>query len=222
MEKRSIFAKISAQLEKHLGRMLNKLKTMEADLKKLDLDIEGSTGAKQMGLKARRVKVQEKYENGVKRYNLVYSMNAAVNFLETFFGSFKIRWIPIVITAVLVVGSFRSWTSFLVGTVVNVALLFGVLTFVMYGMYLRGSVPEFDSKKKEHILIAKGIFLALAVVKVLYTVLGPGLMIAAVLVGAVGIGLWIERDDLKVLFERWKAGKKSDDKDDDNRSGEGE
>lgn len=219
MKKQNVFARISYQLEKHLNRMLNKLYTMQEELNKLDEDIAEASGPKQVALKAKKASRYDKYTKEVKKYNLLYSMKAAVCFLEGFYGSFKYRWVPVALTAVLVMGSFKSVTAFVVGTLVNTFLVFGVLTFVMYGMCIRGSVEKYDRENQSHMLIAKGIFLALAVVKVLYTLLGPGLMIAAVVVLAIAVALWIERDDLKLLFKRW-TGKY--DKDDSEQSDEDE
>lgn len=209
----NIFAKISKQLEIRLDRVKNKLYALEAEIVKVDEEIATSTGTKKIGLQARRTNLQEKYNKETKKYAAIYSSKHAMGFVDDLFGSFKTRWIPIVATVILIMGPFTSVSSFFVGTLINLLLLFGVLGIIMYAMKLRGVIPEVDTKDKKSMLVAKGIFLALTVAKVLYTVLGPGLMVAIVVIGAVAVGLYIERDDLKTLIERWKDENSGDKKD---------
>lgn len=217
--KKNIFAIISGQLEKYLNRVQSKLYKAEAEIGKLENELSDSTGIKKLGLQARLDTLMDQVKKNVRKYNAVYSTQQAMTFIDDLFGSFKCRWIPIVALLLLLVGPIgSSISSFLIGTLVNTVIVVALMAVVMYAMKVRGSLPEMDTKDPEKMMFAKGIFLAVTVAKVLYSVLGPAFMFATVIVGAIAIAVYIERYDLKTLIQRMKDNNKKDGGDDDSDS----
>ena len=212
--KKNLFAKASEKLEARLTRVQNKLESLTASIEKVDLELASATGVKKTSLMTSRANLMDKFNKEAKKYAALTASKHATGFLDDLFSSFKNKWIPIVATVLLVMGPFSNLTSFLIGTVVNAAILFGVLCVIMHAKkkkYVEN--PELVEKPTD-MIVAKVLFLAVTLLKLVMSFFGPTVMMVVVIIAAIGIALYIERKDLKILFERLRE--KNDGKGDDD------
>ena len=210
--KKNLFAKASEKLEVRLTRVQNKLNTLTTDMDKVDAELATATGAKKTGLLTRRANLQEKFNKEAKKYTAIASSKHATVFLDRLFASFKNKWIPIVATVLLLMGPFTNIPSFLVGTAVNAVIVFALRCVVMHARKKKYEEnPELEEKPTD-MVGAKVLFLAITLLKLVLSFFGPTVMMVIVVIGAVGIALYIERNDLKILIERLKE-KNNDNKD---------
>lgn len=217
--KNSIFAKASASLEARRVKVQNKLETIGNLINKLDANIATANGVDKAKMMARRSELQSQFGKEAKKYTALESSLYATNFLDDLFASFKSKWIPIIALLLLLMGPLTSLTSFIVGTIVNAVIVFALLCVVMH--YLKKKYeenPETKEKAKD-MIIAKTVFLAITIIKLILSFFGPTVMMVIVIMAAIAIALYIERNDLKILFERLKD-KKSDKEDDNNTDNE--
>ncbi len=212
--KKNLFAKISNQLEVRLDRVQKKLDTLTQGIEKLDAEIPTATGLKKTELMTRRASLQDKFNKEAKKYAAFASSKHATGFLDRLFASFRNKWIPIVCAVLLIMGPFSSLTSFVVGSVVNAAIVFALICVIMHNQKKKYEENPELAEKPTDMVGAKVLFLAITVVKLILSFFGPTVMMVVVVLGAIAIALYVERNDLKILFERLKE--KNDKKDDND------
>ena len=202
--KKNLFAKASTMLGVHLDRLQNKLEQMTREIDKLNAEIPTATGAKKTGMMTRLAIMQNRFNKEAKKYNTLASSQYAVNFLDRLFASFKSQWIPIVCVILLIMGPFSSVTGFVVGTLVNLVVMFALLCVVMHVQKQKYEENSELAEKPTDMVVAKVLFLAITLLKLTLSFFGPVVMMVVVVLGAIGVALYIERNDLKILIERLK------------------
>ena len=202
--KKNLFAKASTMLGAQLDRLQSKLEQMTQEIDKLNAAIPTATGAKKTGMMTRRANMQSRFNKEAKKFNALASSQYAVNFLDRLFASFKSQWIPIVCVILLIMGPFGSLTGFVVGTLVNLAVMFALLCVVMHVQKQKYEENPELAEKPADMVVAKVLFLAITLLKLTLSFFGPAVMMVVVVLGAIAVALYIERNDLKILIERLK------------------
>ena len=201
-----MFGKMFAKLQRWVGkiqdRVCNTLEAKEAEIRQTREEICGSEGVKKHGLRMHLKAVSNKKKRLSKINDALTAIYETFNFMAKLCDSFSYQLVPTLALLILLAGRFEGVLAFVVGTLINTIMVFGVLCVIMYASHVRKYVPEIHLWNQKTQRICKAIFLAVTAIKVLYTVLTPVWTMLVVVIASVITGLYLARDELKVLLER--------------------
>ena len=198
--------KLIQKFETYVHRTFLNIKQMEAEIENLKVEEETSTRRVHSRLsKEIRLAKEEQLRKECKKYKILCAVNEVKSFTENLIASFSHKWVPVVALLLILMGPFDSILSFLFSTLINVVIFIALLSVLMYAMGERW-IPEvhWEDKNSNAVKYSKGIFLLLAVGKFFFGFFGTGAMYIAVAIIAVAVALYIVKDDIKTLIERWK------------------
>ena len=197
-----LFAKLRHWVGEIQDRVCDALEKKEAEIRQKHEEICGSEGVKKQELRMQLKAVSNKKKRLSKINDALTAIYETFNFMAKLCDSFSYQLVPTLALFILLAGRFEGVLAFVVGTLINTIMVFGVLCVIMYASHVRKYVPEIHLWNQKTQRICKAIFLAVTAIKVLYTVLTPVWTMLVVVIASVITGLYLARDELKVLLER--------------------
>lgn len=201
--------KVNQKIEAYLHRTLQQMKQMEADIEALKHKEETASGMEKAKFQARRKHMEEKLSKLQKKYAALYSMNESIPFTAGLVKSFQHKWIPIVALVIILAGQLTGIFDFVLTTIINAVILWAIMSVLVYAMQAKW-IPkvQWELKNSTTVMYGKGIFLLVALVKILFSFLGPVWMYIIIVLGALAVALYLSRDEIKFLIEQRKNKKK--------------
>lgn len=165
------------------------------EIQNVQSQLADANGMRKIGLQRKLNVLKNKCDRLTNIVRMAEAVDAGCEFFGALTDSFKKQFVPWLITLIILCGGFRSVASFVVGLCTNGVIMSTVICAVAYGVK-QATGKSINLEGRFTRKVCQGVFIIIALSKLLYAVFPTGLFTFAVAAITIVIGICIVKGEM--------------------------